>query len=73
LAAVALLCAATSAVAADYTFTKVADSSADGFDPSSFGSASINAPGDIAFRAGRVAPDGFNTIGGIYLVRGQAE
>jgi hypothetical protein len=68
LAALALLCAPTSAGGADYTFTKVADSAADGFDPSSFGSASINAPGDIAFRAGRVAPDGFNTIGGIYRV-----
>jgi hypothetical protein len=66
LAAVALLSAPTSAVAANYTFTKVADSVADGLDPSSFGSASINAPGDVAFRAGRVAPDGFNTIGGIY-------
>jgi hypothetical protein len=66
LAVLALLCAPTSAVAANYTFTKVADSVANGFDPSSFGSASINATGDVAFRAGRVAPDGFNTIGGIY-------
>ena len=49
-----------------YTFTKVADSVEDGFDPFSFGCAAINAPGDVAFRAGRLAPDGFNTIPGIY-------
>ncbi|MCA1693207.1 MAG: hypothetical protein LC733_13810, partial [Actinobacteria bacterium] len=51
-----------------YSFTKVADSVADGFDPFSFGCAAINAGGDIAFRAGRVAEDGFNTVGGIYRV-----
>jgi hypothetical protein len=44
----------------------VADSAADGFDPFSFGCAAINSPGDIAFKAGRLAPDGFNTIPGIY-------
>jgi hypothetical protein len=49
-----------------YTFTKVADSAEDGFDPFSFGCAAINTSGDIAFRAGRLAPDGFNTIPGIY-------
>jgi hypothetical protein len=49
-----------------YTFTKVADSVEDGFDPFSFGCAAINTRGDIAFRAGRLAPDGFNTIPGIY-------
>jgi hypothetical protein len=49
-----------------YSFTKVADSAADGFDPFGFGCASINDPGDIAFRAERPAPDGFNTIQGIY-------
>jgi hypothetical protein len=49
-----------------YSFTKVADSVADGFDPFSFGCAAINNPGDIAFRAGRLAPDGFNTNDGIY-------
>jgi hypothetical protein len=49
-----------------YTFTKVADSVEDGFDPNSFGCAAINTPGDIAFKAGRLAPDGFNTIPGIY-------
>jgi hypothetical protein len=66
LLALVLLGAPASAVAASYSFTKVADSVTDGFDPSSFGSAALNAPGDVAFRAGRVAPDGFNTIGGIY-------
>jgi hypothetical protein len=52
--------------APQYTFTRVADSVADGFDPNSFGCAAINERGDIAFRAGRVAPDGFNTVPGIY-------
>jgi hypothetical protein len=66
--AVAVVIATTAwpASAQGYTFTKVADSSADGFDPSSFGCATINERGDIAFRAGRPAPDGFNTIPGIY-------
>jgi hypothetical protein len=49
-----------------YTFTKVADSVEDGFDLNNFGCAAINARGDIAFRAGRLTPDGFNTIPGIY-------
>jgi len=49
-----------------YDFTKVADSAEDGFDPFSFGCASINDRGDIAFRAGRTAADGFNTVDGIY-------
>src|SRR5215217_7029104 len=49
-----------------YTFTKVADSVEEGFDPNSFGCAAINTRGDIAFRAGRLAPEGFNTIPGIY-------
>ena len=56
------------ALAQTYSFTKVADSAADGFDPFSFGCASINARGDIAFRAGRLADDGFNTVDGIYRV-----
>jgi hypothetical protein len=62
----ALLSDAQAQSDAGYTFTKVADSVEDGFDPSSFGCAAINAPGDIAFRAGRLAPDGFNTTPGIY-------
>jgi hypothetical protein len=58
--------AQTAPPAPQYTFTKVADSVEDGFDPNSLGCAAINTPGDIAFRAGRLAPDGFNTIPGIY-------
>ncbi|MBA3431230.1 MAG: hypothetical protein H0U16_07100 [Actinobacteria bacterium] len=57
-----LLAALAAAYAQGYTFTKVADSAEDGFDPFSFGCSSINNRGDIAFRAGRLAPDGFNTI-----------
>ncbi|HEX5760302.1 MAG TPA: choice-of-anchor tandem repeat NxxGxxAF-containing protein [Thermoanaerobaculia bacterium] len=56
------------AYAQEHSFTKVADSTADAFEPFSFGCATINAPGDIAFKAGRLAPDGFNTIPGIYRV-----
>jgi hypothetical protein len=59
---------ASPAQAQDYSFTKVADSTADNFEPFSFGCATINARGDIAFKAGRLAPDGFNTIPGIYRV-----
>jgi hypothetical protein len=51
-----------------YSFTKLADSADDGLDPTSLGCASINDRGDVAFRAGRVASDGFNTIPGIYRV-----
>jgi hypothetical protein len=58
--------AQTAPPAPQYTFTKVADSVEDGFDPFSFGCAAINSPGDIAFKAGRLAPDGFNTIPGVY-------
>jgi hypothetical protein len=56
------------AAAQGYTFTKVADSAEDGFDPFSFGCATTNARGDVAFRAGRPAPDGFDTIPGIYRI-----
>jgi hypothetical protein len=62
----AVLSDARAQTAPQYTFTKVADSVEDGFDPFSFGCAAINTPGDIAFKAGRLAPDGFNTIDGIY-------
>ena len=48
----AMLSAAQAETLGDYTFTKVADSAEDGFDPSSFGCTSINTRGDIAFRAG---------------------
>ena len=62
----AMLSEAQAQATPQYTFTKVADSVEDGFDPNSFGCAAINTPGDIAFKAGRLAPDGFNTIPGIY-------
>jgi hypothetical protein len=55
----------TTPPATQYEFTRVADSAADGFDPFSFGCAAINSPGDIAFKAGRPAPDE-NTIPGVY-------
>lgn len=61
-----VLTAATPAHAATYTFVNVADSAALGFDPFAFGCASINNRGQIAFRAGRIADDGFSTIPGIY-------
>src|SRR5918997_1799704 len=64
----AMLSDAQAQAAPQYTFTKVADSAVDGFDPNSFGCASINTRGNIAFKAGRLAPDGFNTIHGIYRV-----
>jgi hypothetical protein len=64
-AGLAILLAAP-AYAQEYNFTKVADSTEDGFDPFSFGCTSINTRGDVAFRAGRVAADGFNTVDGIY-------
>lgn len=58
--------AAAPAHAATYTFVNVADSAELGFDPFSFGCATINNGGSIAIRAGRLAQDGFNTIPGIY-------
>ena len=62
----AVLSEARAQSAPQYTFTRVADSVEDGFDPNNFGCAAINERGDIAFRAGRVARDGFNTFPGIY-------
>ncbi len=49
-----------------YTFTKVADSVRDDFNPNSFTCASINNRGDIAFKAGRTSADGLNSFDGIY-------
>ena len=66
IALVVVTALATPALAQRYSFTKVADSTEDGFDPFNFGCASINSAGDIAFRAGRLHRDGFNTIHGIY-------
>jgi hypothetical protein len=57
---------AAPASAQEYTFTKVADSAADRFDPFEFGCSSINRRGDIAFRAARLTDDPFNSADGIY-------
>ena len=57
---------AAPAYAAKYGFIKVADSARDDFNPNSFTCASINNPGDIAFRAGRTSSDGLNSFDGIY-------
>jgi hypothetical protein len=69
LAALSLLTAFAAPVyaAQKYSFTKVADSVEDGFNPFSFECPAINARGDVAFRAGRRSEDGFNTVDGIYL------
>jgi hypothetical protein len=69
-AALSLILTATGTATAQvaYSFIKLADSAEDGFDPNSFGCASINNPGDVAFRAGRPDPDGFNTTPGVYRV-----
>src|SRR5438034_6231627 len=55
LAAVALLAtfAAPAPAAPKYSFTKVADSVQDGFDPFSFECSAINNRGDVAFRTAR--------------------
>ena len=52
--------------APQYTFTKVADSAEDGFDPFSFECSAINNRGDIAFRTARPARGGGPVIQGIY-------
>jgi hypothetical protein len=54
------------AYAQAYTFTRVADSAKDGFDPFSFECSAINNRGDIAFRTARVAQPGSPVIQGIY-------
>ena len=62
----ATLSAAHAQAAPQYTFTKVADSAEDGFDPFSFECSAINNPGDIAFRTARPARGGGPVIQGIY-------
>jgi hypothetical protein len=52
--------------APQYTFTKVADSAQDGFDPFSFECSAINNRGDIAFRTARASRRGTQLIQGIY-------
>jgi len=64
--ATVLVAAAPVHAATSYTFVNVADSAELNMDPAAFGCAGINNSGQVAFRAGRLAPDGFNTIPGIY-------
>ena len=68
----AMLSEAQAQTVPQYTFTKVADSVEDDFAPFSFGCAAINTRGDIAFKAGRIASDGFNTIPGIYRANAES-
>jgi hypothetical protein len=63
---VLFLVLASPAYAKQYTFTNVADSIRDNFNPNSFACSSINNPGDIAFKAGRTSSDGLNSFDGIY-------
>ncbi len=60
-----MVCAAP-ALARVYTFTKVADSAKDGFNPFSFECSSINNKGDIAFRTSRPDKTGTTLIQGVY-------
>lgn len=64
--ALAMALAAPAHAATKYTFTKVADSVRDDFNPNSFTCSSINNPGDIGFKAGRT--EGLNSFDGIYRV-----
>jgi hypothetical protein len=50
--------------ATKYTFTNVADSVRDNFNPNSFTCSSINNRGEVAFKAGRT--EGVNSFDGIY-------
>ena len=60
------LVSAAAAHAAAYTFTNVADSVRDDFNPNSFACSSLNNRGEVAFKAGRTSPDGLNSFDGIY-------
>jgi hypothetical protein len=62
----AMFSAAHAQAAPQYTFTKVADSAKDGFDPFSFECSAINNSGDIAFRTARAPRRGSQLIQGIY-------
>jgi hypothetical protein len=68
LAALALLAtfAAPTGAAPKYSFTKVADSVEDGFDPFSFECSAINNRGDIAFRTARGRRSETQLVQGIY-------
>jgi hypothetical protein len=58
--------AAAPAQAADYSFTRVADSGADGFSPFGFECSGINNRGDIAFRTSSDPRRGTQQVQGIY-------
>ena len=62
----AMLSAARAQAAPQFTFTRVADSAEDGFDPFSFECSAINNRGDIAFRTARAPRRGSQLIQGIY-------
>jgi hypothetical protein len=62
----AMLSGAQAQAASQYTFTKVADSAEDGFNPFSFECSAINNRGDIAFRTAREPRRGSQLIQGIY-------
>jgi hypothetical protein len=62
----AMFSAARAQAAPQYTFTRVADSAADGFDPFSFECSAINNRGDIAFRTARAPKRGSQLVQGIY-------
>ena len=65
-AVLAVLALVSPAYAQTFTFTKIADSARDDFNPNSFTCASINNAGDIAFKAGRTSSDGLNSFDGVY-------
>src|SRR5215217_7181595 len=62
----AMLSVARAQAASQYTFTKVADSAGDVFDPFSFECSAINNRGDIAFRTARAPRRGSQLVQGIY-------
>jgi hypothetical protein len=62
----AMLSGAQAQSAPQNTFTKVADSAEDGFDPFSFECSANNNLGDIGFRTARPARGGGPVIQGIY-------
>jgi hypothetical protein len=62
----AILSLAAPARASDYRFVVVADSERDNFNQGSFAGATINHQGQIAFKAARTIPGGFDSFDGTY-------
>src|SRR5262245_31887261 len=54
------------ALAAQYRFVVVADHERDNFNQGSFACATINQPGEVAFKAARTVPGGFDSFDGTY-------